>query len=394
MDFQASERSQTLGRQLQDFIDAHVLPRHAQWLQETRQAPPPASFMPDLKALAREEGLWNLFLPAESGLSNLDYAPLAEIMGRLPWASEVFNCNAPDTGNMELLHLFGSSAQQQQWLHPLLAGEIRSAFAMTEPDVASSDARNIQTLIRREGDQYVVNGRKWFITNGNHPDCKVMIVMGKTDPDADAHRQQSMLLVPMDSEGVSVVRNISVLNHHSPEGHAEIVLRNVRVPCSNLLGEEGGGFAMAQARLGPGRVHHCMRAIGMAELALELMRERAQERQTFGRYLSQHANVGDAIAESRIDIEQARLLVLKTAWLLDHVGARGARREIAMIKVIAPSMALKVIDRAIQVHGGAGVSQDTFLAEAWAKVRTLRLADGPDEVHMDSIAKMELRQYR
>ena len=254
MDFQASERSQTLGRQLQDFIDAHVLPRHAQWLQETRQAPPPASFMPDLKALAREEGLWNLFLPAESGLSNLDYAPLAEIMGRLPWASEVFNCNAPDTGNMELLHLFGSSAQQQQWLHPLLAGEIRSAFAMTEPDVASSDARNIQTLIRREGDQYVVNGRKWFITNGNHPDCKVMIVMGKTDPDADAHRQQSMLLVPMDSEGVSVVRNISVLNHHSPEGHAEIVLRNVRVPCSNLLGEEGGGFAMAQARLGPGRL--------------------------------------------------------------------------------------------------------------------------------------------
>ena len=391
MDFQASERSQTLGRQLQDFIDAHVLPRHAQWLQETRQAPPPASFMPDLKALAREEGLWNLFLPAESGLSNLDYAPLAEFMGRLPWASEVFNCNAPDTGNMELLHLFGSSAQQQQWLHPLLAGEIRSAFAMTEPDVASSDARNIQTLIRREGDQYVVNGRKWFITNGNHPDCKVMIVMGKTDPDADAHRQQSMLLVPMDSEGVSVVRNISVLNHHSPEGHAEIVLRNVRVPCSNLLGEEGGGFAMAQARLGPGRVHHCMRAIGMAELALELMRERAQERQTFGRYLSQHANVGDAIAESRIDIEQARLLVLKTAWLLDHVGARGARREIAMIKVVVPRMLCRVADRAIQVFGAMGLSPDTPLADLYTTGRTLRLADGPDEVHLRSVARAELR---
>ncbi len=391
MDFQASERSQTLGRQLKDFIDAHVLPRHAQWLQETRQAPPPASFMPDLKALAREEGLWNLFLPAESGLSNLDYAPLAEIMGRLPWASEVFNCNAPDTGNMELLHLFGSSAQQQQWLHPLLAGEIRSAFAMTEPDVASSDARNIQTLIRREGDQYVVNGRKWFITNGNHPDCKVMIVMGKTDPDADAHRQQSMLLVPMDSEGVSVVRNISVLNHHSPEGHAEIVLRNVRVPCSNLLGEEGGGFAMAQARLGPGRVHHCMRAIGMAELALELMRERAQERQTFGRYLSQHANVGDAIAESRIDIEQARLLVLKTAWLLDHVGARGARREIAMIKVVVPRMLCRVADRAIQVFGAMGLSPDTPLADLYTTGRTLRLADGPDEVHLRSVARAELR---
>jgi acyl-CoA dehydrogenase len=391
MDFQASERSQTLGRQLQDFIDAHVLPRHAQWLQETRQAPPPASFMPDLKALAREEGLWNLFLPAESGLSNLDYAPLAEIMGRLPWASEVFNCNAPDTGNMELLHLFGSSAQQQQWLHPLLAGEIRSAFAMTEPDVASSDARNIQTLIRREGDQYVVNGRKWFITNGNHPDCKVMIVMGKTDPDADAHRQQSMLLVPMDSEGVSVVRNISVLNHHSPEGHAEIVLSNVRVPCSNLLGEEGGGFAMAQARLGPGRVHHCMRAIGMAELALELMRERAQERQTFGRYLSQHANVGDAIAESRIDIEQARLLVLKTAWLLDHVGARGARREIAMIKVVVPRMLCRVADRAIQVFGAMGLSPDTPLADLYTTGRTLRLADGPDEVHLRSVARAELR---
>lgn len=391
MDFQASERSQALGRQLQDFIDAHVLPRHAQWLQETRQAPPPTSFMPDLKALAREEGLWNLFLPAESGLSNLDYAPLAEIMGRLPWASEVFNCNAPDTGNMELLHLFGSSAQQQQWLHPLLAGEIRSAFAMTEPDVASSDARNIQTLIRREGDQYVVNGRKWFITNGNHPDCKVMIVMGKTDPDADAHSQQSMLLVPMDSEGVSVVRNISVLNHHSPEGHAEIVLRNVRVPCSNLLGEEGGGFAMAQARLGPGRVHHCMRAIGMAELALELMRERAQERQTFGRYLSQHANVGDAIAESRIDIEQARLLVLKTAWLLDHVGARGARREIAMIKVVVPRMLCRVADRAIQVFGAMGLSPDTPLADLYTTGRTLRLADGPDEVHLRSVARAELR---
>ena len=395
MDFAFSPRVETLRRQLQDFIDAHVVPRHAQWLAEARGGLP-VSFMADLKALARSEGLWNLFLPGlrddEPGtrLSNLEYAPLAEIMGRIPWASEVFNCSAPDTGNMELLHLFASPAQRQRWLLPLLAGEIRSAFAMSEPDVASADASNVQTLIRRDGEHYVLNGRKWFISNACHPQCRLLIVMGKSAPDADPHRQQSMLLVPFDTPGVQVLRNIPVLNHVSAEGHAEILLREVRVPRDHLLGAEGDGFMMAQARLGPGRVHHCMRAIGMAELALQLLLERCQERRVFGRYLAQYANIGDWIGESRLDIEQARLLVLRTAWMLDAVGARAARREIAMIKAQVPRMLCRVVDRAMQVFGAMGLSPDTPLADFYTQGRALRFADGPDEVHLRSLARWEL----
>lgn len=395
MDFAFSPRVETLRRQLQDFIDAHVVPRHAQWLAEARGGLP-VSFMADLKALARSEGLWNLFLPGlrddEPGtrLSNLEYAPLAEIMGRIPWASEVFNCSAPDTGNMELLHLFASPAQRQRWLLPLLAGEIRSAFAMSEPDVASADASNVQTLIRRDGEHYVLNGRKWFISNACHPQCRLLIVMGKSAPDADPHRQQSMLLVPFDTPGVQVLRNIPVLNHVSAEGHAEILLREVRVPRDHLLGAEGDGFMMAQARLGPGRVHHCMRAIGMAELALQLLLERCQERRVFGRYLAQYANIGDWIGESRLDIEQARLLVLRTAWMLDTVGARAARREIAMIKAQVPRMLCRVVDRAMQVFGAMGLSPDTPLADCYTQGRALRFADGPDEVHLRSLARWEL----
>lgn len=395
MDFAFSPRVEALRRQLQDFIDAHVVPRHAQWLAEARGGLP-VSFMADLKALARSEGLWNLFLPGlrddEPGtrLSNLEYAPLAEIMGRIPWASEVFNCSAPDTGNMELLHLFASPAQRQRWLLPLLAGEIRSAFAMSEPDVASADASNVQTLIRRDGEHYVLSGRKWFISNACHPQCRLLIVMGKSAPDADPHRQQSMLLVPFDTPGVQVLRNIPVLNHVSAEGHAEILLREVRVPRDHLLGAEGDGFMMAQARLGPGRVHHCMRAIGMAELALQLLLERCQERRVFGRYLAQYANIGDWIGESRLDIEQARLLVLKTAWMLDTVGARAARREIAMIKAQVPRMLCRVVDRAMQVFGAMGLSPDTPLADFYTQGRALRFADGPDEVHLRSLARWEL----
>jgi len=396
MDFAFSPRVETLRRQLQDFMDAHVVPRHAQWLAEARGGGLPVSFMADLKALAHSEGLWNLFLPGlrddEPGtrLSNLEYAPLAEIMGRIPWASEVFNCSAPDTGNMELLHLFASPAQRQRWLLPLLAGEIRSAFAMSEPDVASADASNVQTLIRRDGEHYVLNGRKWFISNACHPQCRLLIVMGKSAPDADPHRQQSMLLVPFDTPGVQVLRNIPVLNHVSAEGHAEILLREVRVPRDHLLGAEGDGFMMAQARLGPGRVHHCMRAIGMAELALQLLLERCQERRAFGRYLAQYANIGDWIGESRLDIEQARLLVLKTAWMLDTVGARAARREIAMIKAQVPRMLCRVVDRAMQVFGAMGLSPDTPLADFYTQGRALRFADGPDEVHLRSLARWEL----
>jgi len=396
MDFAFSPRVEALRRQLQDFMDAHVVPRHAQWLAEARGGGLPVSFMADLKALAHSEGLWNLFLPGlrddEPGtrLSNLEYAPLAEIMGRIPWASEVFNCSAPDTGNMELLHLFASPAQRQRWLLPLLAGEIRSAFAMSEPDVASADASNVQTLIRRDGEHYVLNGRKWFISNACHPQCRLLIVMGKSAPDADPHRQQSMLLVPFDTPGVQVLRNIPVLNHVSAEGHAEILLREVRVPRDHLLGAEGDGFMMAQARLGPGRVHHCMRAIGMAELALQLLLERCQERRVFGRYLAQYANIGDWIGESRLDIEQARLLVLKTAWMLDTVGARAARREIAMIKAQVPRMLCRVVDRAMQVFGAMGLSPDTPLADFYTQGRALRFADGPDEVHLRSLARWEL----
>ncbi len=397
MDFAYTEKVEQLRRQLQTFMDAHILPRNRQWHQEVKRGQFPVSFMEDLKALAKTEGLWNLFLPGlredepGTGLSNLEYAPLAEIMGRIPWASEVFNCNAPDTGNMELLHLFASAEQRRQWLRPLLEGEIRSAFAMTEPDVASSDATNIQTLIRRHGDDYVINGRKWFITNAAHPDCKLLIVMGKTDLEANTHQQQSMVLVPLQTAGVEVVRNIEVLNHLAPEGHCEIVFRDVRVPAGNLLGEEGGGFAMAQARLGPGRIHHCMRSIGMAELALELAVDRAQERKAFGKYLQQYSTVSEWIARSRLEIDQARLLVLKTAWMIDKVGARAARKEISMIKAVVPTMHTSVVDRAIQIFGAMGLSPDTPLADLYTGGRALRFADGPDEVHLRSIAKMEIK---
>lgn len=395
MNFEYSQKVQTLRRQLLDFMDDHVLPRIAAWNKaEADHVYPP--FMDDLKALAKSEGLWNLFLPGLTGdepgqrLSNLEYAPLAEIMGRVPWAPEIFNCNAPDTGNMEVLHMFGTAEQKRQWLDPLLAGEIRSCFAMTEPDVASSDATNIQTSIRRDGDDYVINGRKWFITGAAHPNCRIAIVMGVTDPEGETHRRQSMVLVPMDTPGLKVVRNISVMHHTAPEGHCEMLLRDVRVPVSNLIHEEGAGFAIAQARLGPGRIHHCMRSIGQTELALELMCDRAAERRTFGRYLHQHGTVAEWIALSRMEIEQARLLVLKAAWLIDQHGAKAAAKEISMIKALVPRMQMTVCDRAMQVFGAMGLSPDTPLALLWTGGRLLRIADGPDEVHLRAVAKQEM----
>ncbi len=398
MDFAYSPRVEALRTQLRDFVDSHIVPRIGAHRDALAAGQFPVPFVDELKALARSEGLWNLFLPQLPGdapgtrLSNLDYAPLAEIMGRVAWAPEVFNCNAPDTGNMELLLHSGTEAQRARWLQPLLDGAIRSAFAMTEPDVASSDAANITTSIVRDGDGWRINGRKWFITNAAHPRCALLIVMGKTDPQADAHRQQSMILVPRDTPGVRIVRNIGVVGHHAPEGHCEIVLRDVRVPADALLGGAGEGFAMAQARLGPGRIHHCMRAIGAAELALELMTERALERRAFGRYLHQHGTIADWIARSRLDIEQARLLVLKTAWLIDRDGARAARREIAMIKSVVPQMLCTVCDRAMQVYGAMGLSPDTPLVEHWTAGRALRIADGPDEVHLQSVARAEIKQ--
>jgi acyl-CoA dehydrogenase len=396
VNFSHSPRVEELRKQVQAFMDERIVPLISVWKAEVEAGSFPVSFMAGLKDRARAEGLWNLFLPAlrddEPGtrLSNLEYAPLAEIMGRVSWASEVFNCNAPDTGNMELLHLFATPAQREQWLVPLLEGRIRSGFAMTEPDVASSDATNIQTTILRQGGDYVINGRKWYTTNAAHPDCRLLIVMGKTEPDADRHRQQSMVLVPLSTPGVEVVRNTTVMHHHSPHGHCEVLLRDVRVPVSNLLGSEGQGFMMAQARLGPGRVHHCMRAIGQAELALELMVERAKERKTFGRALHDHGVVADWIARSRLEIEQARLLVLKTAWLIDTVGVEGARMEVSLIKAVVPTMLTQVADRAMQTFGAMGTGPDTPLAEIWTDGRALRIADGPDEVHIRTIARLEL----
>ncbi|MCW9035160.1 MAG: acyl-CoA dehydrogenase family protein [Rhodospirillales bacterium] len=398
MEFEFSPKVQELQRRVQDFMDDHIIPRIGQYHEEVviGGASIP-SFMEDLKALAKEEGLWNFFLPHlkddEPGtkLTNLEYAPLAEIMGRVMWASEVFNCNAPDTGNMEVLHMFGSPEQKEKWLKPLLDGEIRSAFAMTEPDVASSDATNIQTMIKREGDEYVINGRKWFITNAAHPNCKILIVMGLTDPDGPTHQRQSMVLVPMDTPGVTVERNINVMNHISPEGHCEMLFRNVRVPASNLIHEEGSGFMIAQARLGPGRIHHCMRSIGQASLAMELMCERALERKTFGKYLHEHGTVSEWIARSRMEIEQARLLVLKTAWMIDAVGAKEARKEISLIKAIVPSLQTDVVNRAMQTFGAMGISPDTPLADLWTWGRALQYADGPTEVHIRSIARMEIK---
>ena len=404
MDFGLSERAREhLGR-LQEFMDSHVYPaepvyaaQRAELRAAGREHHVP-QVVEDLKAEARERGLWNLFLPGSEdpahGLSVVDYASLAEVTGRSPnLAPEAINCAAPDTGNMEVLHLFGTPEQKETWLRPLLNGEIRSAFAMTEPAVASSDATNISTRIERDGDHYVVNGRKWWISGAADPRCKVMILMGKTDPDGHPYRQQSMVLVPFDTPGVEVLRALPVFGYQDQHGHCEITFTDVRVPVENLVGEEGGGFAIAQARLGPGRIHHCMRAIGMAERALELMCERAASRVAFGGPLARQGVVREQIAESRMAIEQARLLTLKTAWLIDRHGVQAARSEVAAIKVIAPRVALEVVDRAIQVHGGAGVSDDTPLAAMWAGLRTLRLADGPDEVHVRSVARAELGKY-
>ncbi|WP_171205794.1 acyl-CoA dehydrogenase family protein [Ruegeria sp. HKCCA0235A] len=397
MDFAPSPRATEMHDRLKAFMQAHIYPRIRDHKEEIEAGNFPVSFMEDLKSLARAEGLWNMFLPSlrddEPGtrLSNLDYAPLAELMGQVSWSSEVFNCNAPDTGNMELLHMFATPEQREDWLVPLLNGKIRSAFAMTEPDVASSDATNITTSIRREGDEYVVNGRKWFITNACHPNTKLFIVMGKTDPNADRHKQQSMLIVPRNTPGLEIVRNPTILNMQDPEGHAELVFRDVRVPVGNLLGEEGSGFALAQARLGPGRIHHCMRSIGAAEMALNLMVERAQERKTFGKQLSEQGVIREWIAKSRLEIEQARLLTLKAAWKIDQVGAKKAFREISLIKVVAPQVHAKVTDRAMQVFGAMGMTPDTPLADSYTWARALRYADGPDEVHLQAIAKQELK---
>src|SRR5580692_8273421 len=403
MDFAHSDKVKQLQQQLNAFMDQYIYPAEAVFHEEVdrnRHAGnpwQPTRIMEELKVKARAAGLWNLFLPHSehgAGLTNLEYAPLCEIMGRSHLAPEAFNCAAPDTGNMEVLARYATPAQQERWLKPLLAGEIRSAFAMTEPDVASSDATNIQSSIARDGDHYVINGRKWWTSGAGDPRCKIAIFMGKTDPAAPAHKQQSMILVPMDRPGVNIVRLLTVYGYdHAPHGHAEILFENVRVPASNILLGEGRGFEIAQGRLGPGRIHHCMRCIGAAERALELMCKRVLSRTAFGKSLAEQGTIRADIAKSRIEIDQARLLTLEAANKMDTAGNKAARREIAMIKVVAPNVALAVIDRAIQAHGGAGVSQDTFLASAWAMIRTLRIADGPDEVHVESIAKLELAKY-
>ena len=397
MNFDYSTKTRELQNRLQAFMNADIYPNEKRFEDEINSGSrwQPSKLMEDLKAQAKAEDLWNLFLPEVSGLSNLEYAPLAETMGKVVWSSEVFNCSAPDTGNMEVLEKYGSEAQKDEWLKPLLNGEIRSCFAMTEPDVASSDATNIKSSIVKDGDSYLINGRKWWSTGGGDARCALAIFMGKTDANAEKHRQQSMILIPMNADGVKVERVLNVFGYDdAPNGHAEISFENVRVPAANLLLGEGRGFEIAQGRLGPGRVHHCMRMIGVAERALELMLNRAKERETFGKKLSEQGVIKQWIAESRMEIEQARLLVLKTAWLMDTVGNKAARKEIAMIKAVVPQMALKIIDRAIQTHGGGGVCQDFPLAQFWIYARTLRLADGPDEVHLESIAKMELNKHR
>src|SRR5689334_19848249 len=397
MDFELSDRCKDFRERLLAFMDERVYPAESIYEEQLRDAGNPnaqPAVMEDLKAEARERGLWNMFHPDErfgAGLTNCDYAPLAEILGRSAIASEACNCSAPDTGNMEVLTQFGTPEQQDRWLRPLLDGEIRSAFAMTEPDVASSDATNISLRIERRGDDYVLNGRKWWTTNAMHPNLRILIVMGKTNPDAPAYQQQSMVLVPSDTPGLVTKRSLPVFGYQDTEGHGELEFNDVRVPAANIIAGEGMGFAIAQARLGPGRIHHCMRTIGAAERALEMMCERADERETFGHPVAQNANIRDWIAESRIDLEMARLLVLKTAWLMDTVGNQRARIEISGIKFAVPAIALRIIDRAIQVHGGGGVSEDFPLAYMYAQIRTLRLADGPDEVDRRSFARQEAR---
>jgi acyl-CoA dehydrogenase len=399
MDFEFSDKVKHLQKRLTAFMEEHVYPNEARF-HEHCQGPDrwqPVPVIEELKPKARAAGLWNLFLPASergAGLTNLEYAPLCEIMGRSPLAPEVFNCSAPDTGNMEVLERYGSTELKEKWLKPLLAGEIRSCFAMTEPQVASSDATNIESRIARDGADYVINGRKWWTSGAGDPRCKVAIFMGKTDPAAPKHKQQSMIVVPMNAPGVTIKRTLNVFGYdHAPHGHGEVLFENVRVPGGNMLLGEGRGFEIAQGRLGPGRIHHCMRLIGVAERALELLCRRVGSRVAFGRTLAEQGTIRADIAVSRMEIEQARLLTLNAAFMMDTVGNKVARSEIAMIKVVAPNMALRVLDRAIQAHGGGGVSDDFPLAWAWANARTLRLADGPDEVHREAIARYELAKY-
>ena len=398
MQFQASAAADALRLRLSAFMDEHVYPNEATFRRQVAEGDrwQPTAIVEALKPKARAEGLWNLFLPESElgpGLTNSEYAPLCEIMGRVPFAPEVFNCSAPDTGNMEVLVRYGTREQQKAWLEPLLAGEIRSCFAMTEPAVASSDATNISASIVRDGGDYVINGHKWWISGAARERCKIAIVMGKTDPDAPRHLQQSQVLVPMDTPGLTVVRDLTVFGYTDQEGHCELDFTDVRVPRTNLIGEQGGGFAIAQARLGPGRIHHCMRAIGVAERALEAMCRRVTQRTAFGKPLAQQGVIQEWIADSRLEIEQARLLVLKTAWLMDTVGNKGARIEVSAIKVGVPNMALRVVDRAIQAHGAAGIGPDFGLSSMYAHLRTLRLADGPDEVHRRTVAQRELRKH-
>jgi acyl-CoA dehydrogenase len=401
MDFEYSDKVKALLRRITAFMDEHIYPNEHEMLAQLDTGGNRWKVIPMLEAIkaeARRQGLWNLFLPESergAGLTNLEYAPLCELMGRSRFAAEAFNCSAPDTGNMEVLERYGNDAHKKEWLEPLLAGEIRSCFAMTEPAVASSDATNIEARIERDGDSYVVNGTKWWTSGAGDPRCKIAIFMGKTDPTADKYHQQSMILIPMDAPGVKVKRMLSVFGYDdAPHGHAEVEFNNVRIPKSNLLLGEGRGFEIAQGRLGPGRIHHCMRTIGASERALEAMCRRAASRRAFGRTLAEMGVTRHHIAQSRMEIEQARLLTLKAAYMMDTVGNKEARMEIAMIKVVAPNMALRVVDRAMQIHGGAGVSQDFNLAEAYANLRTLRFADGPDEVHTDQIGRLELRKYK